>query len=626
LSTTESKSTAPAPTGQRVECWVAAFRQPRDRTEGAPPPLRVELPGGLPPSVAASGRSQAIFDGWLYNREELRALGGAAEDADDATVLLLAYGVLGKELAARIKGRFALLVWDGDANELVAVRDPLGTYPIFWAERGDEVLFSPGIEELVRRPGVSAELNRAVLAQHLCSRAPNNEDTYFASARRILPGHVHLLSAAGRRSYRYWHPVPYAGSDDWVGEDELERFDLLFDQAVSRCLEPGPAGILLSGGLDSVSVAAVATDLSRRRGMPAPCALSLGFPHPDCDEEAIQRQIAAQLDLEQVFLRLDEAVAPRGRVMAAVEDNRLTPTPLMAIWQSPYWRLAEEGRRRGCRVILTGGGGDDILLASTYYAADLLQRLRFVRLWRLYRTHNRSLPGSAAKVMKNTFWECAARPLLQRSFRKAAKRAAPGWLRERWRRQIEEGTPAWVTPDAELSRELIACSLGRASSWPPLDTDFYYHECRTALDHVTVSLDMERVFEDGRRSGVPIQEPFWDADLQEFLYRVPPEWLIKGRRTKGLVRGMLAQRFPELGFERQIKVIGSQFANETVVDELPAALRSIGGARALGDLGIVDPQRLEDAVQRMGSDPRDSSLINCIWHAFSLETWVRAHG
>jgi asparagine synthase (glutamine-hydrolysing) len=605
---------------------VAAFRRPHARGENAPHPLRVELSGGLPPSIATRGPSQAIFDGWLYNHEELRALGKAPDDADNAAVLLHAYDAVGKELVPRIRGRFTLLVWDGDADELVAVRDPLGTYPLFWAERGDEVLFSPGIEELVRRPGVSAELNRLVLAEHLACRWPNREDTYYASARRVAPGHALVLGASEQGSYRYWDPVPRADSGDWVTEDELESFDALFDQAVRRCLDPGPAGIFLSGGLDSVSVAAAATDLRRARGLPAPWALSLGFPHPDCDEEQIQREVAARLALEQVFLPFDEAVGRGGRLMAAVEDNRVAAAPLMAVWQPAYARLAEEGRRHGCRVILTGGGGDEVLLASPYYAADLLRRLRLVRLWRLYRRHHRSYPWSAPEMLKNTFWDWAARPLLQRSFRKASKRLAPDRLRARWRGQIEQGTPAWVSPDPKLGRELVARAERHVWEWPPLDTDFYYHESRAALDHVTVSMDMERVFEDGRRSGVPIHEPYWDADLQEFLFRVPPEWLSLDGRTKGLVRGMLARRFPELGFERQKKVVGTEFANDTLVRELPGVLRSIGGARALAELGIVDPGRLEEAVQRMGSDPRERSKSYRIWHVLSLEAWVRARG
>jgi asparagine synthase (glutamine-hydrolysing) len=605
--------------------WVAAF-SPHAGGAGVPPLQLATRGDGA--TLAVDGPYRVVFDGWLYNRAELSRAGGGPADASDAMAVLHAYRALGHDVVGHIKGRFALLIWDGRGQKLVCARDPLGTYPLFWARRDEEVLFSTGMDELVRQPGVSNALNRVVLAEHLCSRWPEMADTHYEAVHRVPPGHVFALGSGGHRLYRYWDPVPEPDSDDWVPEDQLERFDDLFDQAVRRCLEPGPAGVFLSGGLDSVSVAAVATDLSRHLGMPDPWALSLGYPHPDCNEEDVQRQVAAKLGVPQVMLGYDEAVGGKGRVAAAAELSRTNPAPLLGLWPPAYRQLAREGKERGCKVILTGSGGDEMLLASTYRAADLLRRLDLPGIWRLYRSIQRSYPWPTLHTMRATFWSAAARPLLQRGARKGMRAISPSRLSARWRRKIAEGTPGWVRRDPELWPELLARAERRTATWPPLSTDFYYHECRSALDHVTVSMELERVYEDGRRVGIPIHEPYWDAELQEFLYRVPPDLLEQGGRTKGLVRGMLARRFPDAGFERQKKVIGNEFAFDTFVDEVPQVLAEMGGASALAELGIVDQAELDRAVARMQSDPGERRGSYRLWHVVGLEAWVRdrAHG
>jgi Asparagine synthase len=205
--------------------------------------------------------------------------------------------------------------------------------------------------------------------------------------------------------------------------------------------------------------------------------------------------------------------------------------------------------------------------------------------------------------------------------RRALNAVAPSLLRARWRRHIREGTPSWVRPDPELAHQLEARGEKQIAAWPP-KSSFYYHESRSWLDHPVASVEMERIFDEGRLAGVPILEPSWDADLQEFLYHVPPELLLQGGRTKGLVRGMLDRRFPELGFGQQKKVVGAEFAFETFASQVPKVLREMGGAPGLAQLGIVDQRRLGEALARF-SDAPNRRTGNQLWHVLSVEAWVR---
>jgi asparagine synthase (glutamine-hydrolysing) len=602
---------------------VAAFDPEAARRTRSAAALQLQVIDGAPPDEAAESDCRVVFQGSLYNREELDAVAGASSEGDDALLILRLYRALGEAAVNRIKGRFVVLIWDGIRSELICVRDPLGSYPLFYASREAEVLFSTGIEDLVGQPGISPALNRAAIAEHLCSRLSGIEETHYQSVRRVPQGHLLALRGRERRLRRYWDPVPAPGSSDWLAVEELEQFDQLFEQAVARCLEIGPAGIFLSGGLDSVSVAAMAADLTRRGEMPPPWALSLAFPHPDTDESSTQRAVARQLELPQVLIGYDDAVAPNGRVQAAVEGSGEASAPLVGIWPPAYWRLAAEGKQRRCRVILTGGGGDEMLLTSPYLAADLMRTLDLAGLWRLFGQSQRSSSASRLAIAKTVFWSNSARPLLVRNARRMVGRIAPSTLDARWRRQIAEGTPPWVTPDPELRDRLAARALEEAKRWPPASASFHHSESRSYLDNPVISIEMERLFEEGRRVGIPILEPYWDADLQEFLYRVPPKVIAASDRTKELVRSTLARRFPRLGFERQRKVVGTAFAFDTFQAELPKAMEAIGGPRALSELGLVDRGRLQEAIDRFASDPRQRWMGNSLWHVLSLEAWVR---
>ena len=215
-------------------------------------------PGQSLPAKAEDAFCSVIFDGVLYNRADLSDCSSESPTENDAAIVLKAYRQWGEDLLNKIKGIFALIIHDRERDVLLAARDPLGVYPLFYASIEGEWLFSTSIEALTRHPRVSGEINRAAIADHLCHRGPDVEETFFRNVKRVPPGHV-IRVGRSKQVRRYWElPIPGVGVD-WVREDELERFDELLDQAVERCLRLGPAAIYLSGGLDSVSVAAVAS-------------------------------------------------------------------------------------------------------------------------------------------------------------------------------------------------------------------------------------------------------------------------------------------------------------------------------------------------------------------------------
>jgi hypothetical protein len=151
---------------------------------------------------------------------------------------------------------------------------------------------------------------------------------------------------------------------------------------------------------------------------------------------------------------------------------------------------------------------------------------------------------------------------------------------------------------------------------------YYVSEGRRALGHPIISMEMEENFELTRRLGLTEVYPYWDVDLVDFLFRTPPDLLIQRGRGKGLVRRMLSRRFPGLGVEQQRKIISTNFFRETILRDGLRIWQSVGGAEALGDLGIVDAAALDRSVRDTVNGAVSTEAYR-IWDVLSLETWVR---
>ena len=600
--------------------WLASY----DADGGAAPPdavspgvRLVQTVGASAPCVAEAGPLSAVFDGTLYNRQDLLHLLDAEARSTDAALVLRAWRRWGDDALRHLKGIFAVVLADRERRTLLAARDPLGIYPLFYARARRQLLLSTSVELLVHHPDVSRAVNRPALAGLVCHLWPDAEETYFEAVRRVPAGHGLSIGANGHRLFRYWDPAPPDRPMAWISADEVEQFDALFRQAVGRCLQFGATGIFLSGGLDSVSVAVMGADESRGQALPLPMALSMTFVG-EPDEGQIQRQVAARLHLPQLLLPFEQAAGPEGIVMSGLELSAQWPWPLINPWRPAYRELALAGKERGVQPILTGEGGDEWLALSPKYAADLLRRMDFGGLWRMAQLTRRSYSASGYDVVRMLLHH-GARTLAMAAARTALQHTAPWIIRRRRRYQHRQRNPGWVAPDPALRHEMDRradreVDAGRG----PKPPGFYLGNIRAIFTAVGRSMEMEESFELGRNVGVRVLQPFWDADLVTFLYRTPPDFLVWNGRTKGPIRRFLAERLPGLGFETQRKVTVGTSWRDMMTAEVPDAWQKMGGLKALPALGLVDRAALERSMAKRS------------WNAFSLtstlnvEAWLRS--
>jgi asparagine synthase (glutamine-hydrolysing) len=580
----------------------------------------------VPDDAIAPGRAEdsslvVVLDGVLHDRDVLRrALGAPSDSGSDAELVLGAYRRFGPRMLDRLRGVFALLVWDAERRALLCARDQMGLHPLFYVDGGHALYVSSSIHALLAHEAIPAGVNRAALADHLLHRWPDPGETYFEAIRRVPPAHVLHAGAAGLRVERYWDPVPAGQEPEWVRADELDRFDALLAQAVDRALSLGPSAIFLSGGLDSVSAGAVAADQSRARGLEPPLALSLGFPDPECNEERVQRGVSRALGIDQVMLPFEEALPRDGLLASAIELSPRLPSPVVSYWAPAYLRLAVEGKSLGRDVILTGHGGDEWLTVSPLYAADLWRSLDLRGLARLGACEQRAFPVSPARLWFNLAWTFGTKVLLTSAAARSLSRVAPSALGAYRRWDARRSILDWVAPDGALRKEVEH----RAEHRPPKrDKSHYLHELRMSLDHPLTSLELEEVFENGRSAGVHVIPPYLDADLVDFLYRIPPRLLDRGGWSKGLVRERLARRFPDLGFQQQRKIAATSYARSVMKDQVVTEWERLGGIPALAELGVASQDGFGPIVASAAGGDYLSQFR--VWDALNLEAWLRSH-
>lgn len=225
----------------------------------------IDLAGGGQPMVRFGKADEPVvvtFNGEIYNyvelRTELRALGWSFDTASDTEVLLVAYLHWGADFVTRINGMYGFAIWDARIRELLMARDRFGIKPLYYAHIGEELLFGSEPKALLAHPGFAAELDREGLAELMAvPRARTPGHGTFRGLREVKPGHVLTANRSGVRERRYWGLTAGEHLGDFAASTR-DVHELLQHIVAHEVVADVPVGSLLSGGIDSSAITAMA--------------------------------------------------------------------------------------------------------------------------------------------------------------------------------------------------------------------------------------------------------------------------------------------------------------------------------------------------------------------------------
>jgi asparagine synthase (glutamine-hydrolysing) len=350
-------------------------------------------PAGHQPMLRDGGRLALTFNGEVYNFRELRdELAGAGErfaTGTDTEVVLAAYRRWGEGCVARLEGMFALALYDADARRLLLARDRAGEKPLFYRHAGGRLAFASELKALLADPAFPRELDRGALEFYLAYGYVPGERCILRGAAKLPAGcaAVYDLERDALRVWRYWElPAPYRGPRGDAGAlaGELEA---LLEASVRRQLVADvPVGILLSGGLDSSVVTALAARVSERPVK----TFTVTFPgHGAYDEAPFARQVAEHHGTEHTELPMEPATVELLPELARQYDEPMADSSMVPTY------LVSRLVRRHCTVALGGDGGDELFGGYPHY--NWILRQQAVR--RVAPRPLRSLVGAAAGAL-----------------------------------------------------------------------------------------------------------------------------------------------------------------------------------------------------------------------------------
>ncbi len=467
------------------------------------------------------GRFWIVADARLDGRTELigelkRSGRVVRANAPDSELILHAYATWGTPCVEHLRGDFSFGLWDARNKQLFCARDHFGIKPFYYAQKGDLFLFSNTLNCVRLHPEVAAELNAAAIGDFLLFGVNyDNATTSFRDIQRLPPAHSLSVSPEGLKIRRYWK-LPTNGRIRYAKPEEyVANFSSILEAAVGDRLRMDRVGLLLSGGLDSSSIAAVAKELS---------AKDTSSTDIRCYTHVYESLIP---DREGKYAReLGEYLRLPVKVMASDE------TRLFEGWDDPDFSLPEpvedplfagfldscRNISADCRVVLSGEGVDNLLKFQMWpYVADLRRSGEWQRL---------------LTELANYFW---IRPLPWRGVRTRIKRMIgkdpdmpvfPRWLK----REFRDG--------AKLeARWKEVCGHPVAPSEHPIVPNAH---ASLSLPHWT------QMFEQENAGMTPypleVSYPFLDLRMVNFLLAIPPfPWFFE----KMILREAMAERIPE---------------------------------------------------------------------------------
>jgi asparagine synthetase B (glutamine-hydrolysing) len=297
----------------------------------------------------------------------------------------------------------------------------------------------------------------------------------------------------------------------------------------------------------------------------------------------------------------------------------------MNSWLPAFMSLAAAAKSKGCNSILTGGGGDEWLVVGPFLAADCLRTGDVGGLVKYFGVTRRSIQINVWHLLRDLLWRFGLRPILSDNANRLASTYAPNRYKAVKTKRQAATIPAWVAPDSGLRRQMVERMLERQEADRKLRSQyksFYIFEARRSLDHPLISMQMEETCEMGNHLGLRFLQPFWDSEMVNLLYRVPPQLLNQEEFSKGLLRKFLHERLPLEHVLSQKKMVLADLYNTQLAEEAPAAWRELGSINALEQLGVARSDLWNEAYDEIRN--RKRRLYN-IWNVFSLETWVRCH-
>jgi asparagine synthase (glutamine-hydrolysing) len=535
---------------------------------------------GHQPMSNETGRVWVVCNGEIYNfrplRAELEARGHRFRSKSDTEVIVHAYEQYGDEFIRQLDGMFAFALWDQDRERLILARDRTGKKPLYYYVDSLRCVFASEIKALFAHPQVPRYFNPAAIPAYFTFGYIPSPDTFYSGVHQVPPASFAVVEDGRLRGpIPYWDLVyPPQGEEHRVSEEEAcgEVRRLMTAAVDRRLMSDVPLGAFLSGGIDSSVVVGI---MSRLLGKKVK-TFSIGFTGDrDFDETRYSRLVARAFETDHTEFVVEPKAFDLLETLLWHHDQPYGDSSAI-----PTYLLSKLARQH-VTVALNGDGGDEVFAGyERFWGAVASERLPKA-LIRVGGALVDSLP-SACRSGRNVaraqrFLQQASRPLQER-YLAWCSFFSPDLLAE----LLSAPVPEYV---GKGFGEILDRTAGR-----PLLHRILYLNFKTYLpDDLLVKMDRMSM-----AHALETRSPFLDTALMEYVAALPPEYKLKGRKLKYILKRAFADLLPgeilrrgKWGFGVPL---GAWFRGE---------LKDMVGDLLLGPSPRYGPYLRRDAVRRV---------------------------
>jgi asparagine synthase (glutamine-hydrolysing) len=590
-----------------------------------PMTVRCGMCGGAGTPEAPSRRLWLTYNGEIYNYRELRrtleSKGHDFRSRSDSEVLLHLYAEEGIGMLQRLNGIFAFALYDGRPaaersgmrpGDLFLARDGLGVKPLYYTECSDGFLFASELKALLQCPDVPRELDPVALHSYLAYLWAPAPRTMLKGIRKLPPGQAMLVRDG--RVARQWtfYDLPYGQSVNPDSEADIaaELRDRLQVAVGRQMVADVPVGAFLSGGLDSSAVVAM---MRRVRADYTPTCYCISFAEgvdlegTPADLPYAQR-VARRLGVDLCPIEVQpDVVHHLERMLYHLDEPQADVAPINVLL------IAEQARRDGIKVLLSGAGGDDIFSGYRRHWA-----LNMERMWGwLPQAVRAGVARLSANVKSESPWARRIKKVCIHAALPPEERliAYFYWSGEQVRRALYSPDLADELQDcdtAEPLRETLRCIPGEVD---PLNRMLYLEAKHFLADHNLNFTDKASM-----AAGVEVRVPLLDRDLIDFAARIPTGMKQKGRVGKAIFKRAMEPFLPHDVIYRAKSGFGAPL-RRWLRDELREMADDVLSSDSLHRRGLFDPGAVHRLVEMDRAGRIDGTYT--IFSLICIELWCR---
>lgn len=490
----------------------------------------IDIEGGDQPIRSADGNAVIVFNGEIYNHQELRAeleaLGASFRTHSDTEVVLNAFLAWGPASFARLRGMFGVAIWLESERRLVLARDRMGIKPLYYSVQNGELSFGSELKCIFANPDVPRRIDLAGLNCYLSLNYVPGPYTLVEGISKLMPGCM-LNWQDGRLTIASYATCAQVGRAPGSLDEACEQLDSLLRQSVrEQLVSEAPLGMWLSGGLDSSTVLHYASELSPKRLK----TFSVTFRGKSFDESRYIHQVAQRYGADHTEFDLNEE-ADLADVIG--ELAYYSDEPSADAGAVPVWYLAKM-TRRDVTVVLSGEGADELFGGYLTYKADKYNRF-FSLLPRALRAGALNLARRVPASDEKIGFDYKLKRFLEGSL------LSPEAAHVFWNGTFSEGEKkklfrfAHSGPLAGILAEMPPGHLRGSSLERFLNFDQRY----SLPDGILYKVDRMSM-----AHSVEVRPPFLDHRIVGLASRLPESYKISGTETKFILRRLMRDLLP----------------------------------------------------------------------------------